>query len=138
MKRAFQTLVLMMASLVAVQPLAAQEPCAPGSCPTDQCATGCCADMGGMGAQAMAASCHSAQTMIAMNSTESQHRCDLSTSRTVTPVATSVKLKMAVGSQAVAMATATVEPMRGPIDTPRSMAKGGKPHRYLLLHSFRI
>jgi hypothetical protein len=138
MKRAFQILVLMVASLVAVQPLLVQEACVPGACPTDRCATGCCADMDGMGAQAMSAGCHGAQSMTAMNSTESQHRCEMNASRTTTQLVTTEKFKVTVGSQAAPLMAVTVEPVQAATALPLWIGTATEPDRYLLLHTFRI
>lgn len=137
MRQLLKIVVLLVVSLLAIQPLLAEEPCAPVTC-SDTCAPTCCADMHMASAQAMSASCHAAQTTKPMKSTQSQHRCDATTVQMAGQVVVPEKFKAAVRTP-VAMVQAPLVFSAGRLaDLAFRNAPHVHPDRYLLLQVFRI
>lgn len=138
MKHVFRIVVLALASIVTLQPILAEGPCAPGSCAGDRCGTACCSTMNTVPAQPTGANCHSWHATEPMRSTQGPHSCDMTAARAEMQSAVPAKLRAAGGMQLALSERAPRTVLRVASAQQRLGLHGPQRARYLFLQVFRI
>lgn len=138
MKHLFRAAVLLVASLIAIEPLLAAEPCAPGACPGEGCSAGCCGEMPAQ-MQMAAMGCHTSHAAGPIRSTQSRHRCEMTVSRSTAQLVAPTKLRVSSAAPMNLPAPPAGVLSNAQVTTsstlPPPVSHSG---RYLLLCTFRL